>query len=78
MFFSKIFAKVFPQKTRIAWTTHINPDGSEGGRVAKGAVVGHNVTIEKLALVFSGATVPDGTILMHGDYYTEDGLLNFK
>lgn len=59
--------------SEISWTTHTNPDGSLGGRVADTAHVGSNVTIMRTARVLPGATVPDNTLVEFGVFYTEDG-----
>ena len=68
----------FSKTPRIPWTTHINPDGSEGGRIEQGAEVGSNVTIRKTARVFEGAKIPDNAVLEFGVFYTSEGPLEFK
>ncbi len=63
----------FAKKSDISWTTHINPDGSEGGRVASTAEVGSNVVVAKTARVLPGAKVPDGTVVPLGTFFDEEG-----
>tara|TARA_R110000850_G_scaffold176275_4_gene302231 strand:+ start:1161 stop:1376 length:216 start_codon:yes stop_codon:yes gene_type:complete len=63
----------FRKSKKTQWVAHINPDGSEGGRVALSAQVGENVTIGKTARVLPGAKVPDNTIIELGVFYTPDG-----
>jgi UDP-3-O-[3-hydroxymyristoyl] glucosamine N-acyltransferase len=60
------------------WTTHINPDGTEGGRVSPTASVGTNVTIGRTARVFAGAVVPDNAVLELGVFYTSEGPIEFR
>lgn len=59
--------------SKISWTTHVNPDGSPGGRVADTAYVGKNVIIMRTARVLPGAIVPDNAVVDYGVFYTEDG-----
>lgn len=43
--------------------THINPDGEDGGRVHKDAIVHHSVTIDRSAVVYAGARIDEGVII---------------
>lgn len=70
MFFYKV--------PHVSWATHLNPDGSEGGRVAETAKVGRNVTIMKTARVLPGAKVPDNAVLDLGVFFGPEGPMKFK
>lgn len=61
------------KKQDIKWSTHVNPDGSKGGRVASTAQIGSDVTIAKTARILPGATVPDGSVVPMGTFYDKDG-----
>ena len=63
----------FTRKQSVSWITHVNPDGSDGGRVAATAEVGSGVTVAKTARILPGAKVPDGTVVPLGTFYDEEG-----
>lgn len=62
-------------KPDFEWIQHINPDGSVGGFVAKGANVGGNVTLGRTSFVLPGAKVNENEVVRRGVIVTEHGQL---
>lgn len=58
--------KFFSHRQPILWVTHINPDGSEGGIIAAGAMIGTNVRLGINVIVLPGAYVPDNSTYTRG------------
>lgn len=76
----EIFGTIFERVTSAfeiskleEYHTHINPDGTSGGRVAKSAQVDPTAYVEKFAKVLPGAIVGPGQLVRSGDMLLSDG-----
>ena len=69
-----LLSRIF-KTTREADTfhTHINPDGTKGGRVADSATVAPTAYIERWAKVLPGAVVGDGERVKDGEFVFRNG-----
>ncbi|NCN84212.1 MAG: hypothetical protein GW808_05670 [Sphingomonadales bacterium] len=67
------FAVVRTTRELDFYHTHINPDGSEGGRVADSATIHPTAYIERYGKVLPGAQVREGQRVHAGDMILKNG-----
>ncbi len=55
------------------WTYHVNPDGTKGGQVFKGATVDPSAYIGPTAVILSGAIIGPNAHVRNGSIISKSG-----